>query len=324
MLNFLYKYFLRKLLFLLNPETAHKVVETLLYVTPNKIFNVFFRYKFNKDTSTTIFGNSVPSPIGIAAGLDKDYKSTPKYLSLGFGFSVVGTTMINPRTGNPKPRLIRDKSKGELVNALSFPSEGSSKILKRLKNYPSPKERIIISISGSSEEEIVENLLLFKDYCFAVEINISSPNTSDLKKFVNPNSIRSILNKSRTVTKLPIFIKLPRLLEIEYYDGLIEASQEFDKVGVVLSNTLPITDSRLSVGNGGRSGKSLFDSTLSILRYVRKSFPEITILCSGGISSPEQVKILLESGANALQIYTALVYEGPGLIKKINDSLLSN
>ena len=72
MLNFLYKYFLRKLLFLLNPETAHKVVETLLYFTPNKIFNVFFRYKFNKDTSTTIFGNSVPSPIGIAAGLDKD------------------------------------------------------------------------------------------------------------------------------------------------------------------------------------------------------------------------------------------------------------
>ena len=324
MLNFLYKYFLRKLLFLLNPETAHKIVETLLYVTPNKIFNIFFRYNFNKDTSTIIFGNVVPSPIGIAAGLDKDYKSTPKYLSLGFGFSVVGTTMINPRKGNPKPRLIREKSKGELVNALSFPSDGSSKILQRLKNYPSPKERIIISISGSSEEEIVENLLLFKEYCFAVEINISSPNKSDLKKFVNRNSIKSILKKSRTVTNLPIFIKLPRLLEIEYYDELIKVTQEFEQVGVVLSNTLPVADTRLSVGNGGRSGKSLFDSTLSILKYVRKSFPEITIICTGGISSPEQAKMLLESGANALQIYTALIYEGPGIIKKINESLLSN
>jgi len=321
MLNFLYKYFLRKILFLLNPETAHKVVESFLYVTPNKLFNIFFKYNFSKDTSTVIFGNNVPSPVGIAAGLDKDYKSTPKYLSLGFGFSVVGTTMINPRKGNPKPRLIREKSKGELVNALSFPSDGSYKILYRLKNYPSPRERIIISVSGTSEEEIIENLLLFQDFCFAVEINISSPNTTDLKKFVNHNSIRSILKKSRKVTNLPIFIKLPRLLEIEYYDELINATQEFDQVGVVLCNTLPVTDSRLSVGNGGRSGKSLFDSTLSILKYVRKSFPEITILCSGGISSPDQAKMLLESGANALQIYTALIYEGPGIIKEINDSL---
>ena len=321
MLNFLYKYFLRKILFLLNPETAHKVVESLLYLTPNKLFNIFFKYNFSKDTSTVIFGNNVPSPVGIAAGLDKDYKSTPKYLSLGFGFSVVGTTMINPRKGNPKPRLIREKTKGELVNALSFPSDGSYKILNRLKNYPSPRERIIISVSGTSEEEIIENLLLFQDFCFAVEINISSPNTTDLKKFVNHNSIRSILKKSRKVTNLPIFIKLPRLLEIEYYDELIKATQEFDQVGVVLCNTLPVTDSRLSVGNGGRSGKSLFDSTLSILKYVRKSFPEITILCSGGISSPDQAKMLLESGANALQIYTALIYEGPGIIKEINDSL---
>ena len=321
MLNFLYKYFLRKILFLLNPETAHKVVESFLYVTPNKLFNIFFKYNFSKDTSTVIFGNNVPSPVGIAAGLDKNYKSTPKYLSLGFGFSVVGTTMINPRKGNPKPRLIREKSKGELVNALSFPSDGSYEILNRLKNYPSPRERIIISVSGTSEEEIIENLLLFQDFCFAVEINISSPNTTDLKKFVNHNSIRSILKKSRKVTNLPIFIKLPRLLEIEYYDELIKATQEFDQVGVVLCNTLPVTDSRLSVGNGGRSGKSLFDSTLSILKYVRKSFPEITILCSGGISSPDQAKMLLESGANALQIYTALIYEGPGIIKEINDSL---
>ena len=321
MLNFLYKYFLRKILFLLNPETAHKVVESFLYVTPNKLFNIFFKYNFSEDTSTVIFGNNVPSPVGIAAGLDKDYKSTPKYLSLGFGFSVVGTTMINPRKGNPKPRLIREKSKGELVNALSFPSDGSYKILNRLKNYPSPRERIIISVSGTSEEEIIENLLLFQDFCFAVEINISSLNTTDLKKFVNHNSIRSILKKSRKVTNLPIFIKLPRLLEIEYYDELIKATQEFDQVGVVLCNTLPVTDSRLSVGNGGRSGKSLFDSTLSILKYVRKSFPEITILCSGGISSPDQAKMLLESGANALQIYTALIYEGPGIIKEINDSL---
>ena len=321
MLNFLYKYFLRKILFLLNPETAHKVVESFLYLTPNKLFNIFFKYNFSKDTSTVIFGNNVPSPVGIAAGLDKDYKSTPKYLSLGFGFSVVGTTMINPRKGNPKPRLIREKSKGELVNALSFPSDGSYEILNRLKNYPSPRERIIISVSGTSEEEIIENLLLFQDFCFAVEINISSPNTTDLKKFVNHNSIRSILKKSRKVTNLPIFIKLPRLLEIEYYYELIKATQEFDQVGVVLCNTLPVTDSRLSVGNGGRSGKSLFDSTLSILKYVRKSFPEITILCSGGISSPDQAKMLLESGANALQIYTALIYEGPGIIKEINDSL---
>tara|TARA_E500000331_G_C17256037_1_gene713112 strand:- start:2031 stop:3005 length:975 start_codon:yes stop_codon:yes gene_type:complete len=324
MLNFAYKYFLRNLLFLFNPEVAHKLIENLLYIFPKNLFKFLFSYKFRPETSVVIFNNKIPSPIGIAAGLDKNFKSTPNYLSLGFGFSVVGTVMINPRVGNPKPRLIRDRAKNELVNSLSFPSDGSKAILKRLKNNPTPKERLIISVSGKTEDEIIENILLFKDYCFAIEINISSPNTSDLKKFVNEKSIKDILKKSRNVTKMPIFIKLPRIEEIGYYNKLIKPIRNFSDTGVVLSNTLPVSDSRLKVGNGGKSGESLFKSTLKILKYVRKSYPEIVIMCSGGISSPDNARILLREGANALQIYTSLVYQGPGIIKELNDGLLND
>ena len=324
MLNFTYKYFLKRILFLLSPEVAHKLVENLLYLFPKNLFKFIFGYKFKSKISTQIFNNKIPSPIGIAAGLDKNFKSTPNYLNLGFGFSVVGTVMIDPREGNPKPRLIRDKSNNELINSLSFPSDGSKAILKRLNSNSTPKERLIISVSGNSEEEIIKNILLFESYCFAVEINISSPNTSDLKKFVNEKSIYNILNKSRKVTKIPIFIKLPRIDEINYYEELIRPLKKFPDVGVVLSNTLPIDDNRLKVGKGGKSGSSLFESTLKILRYVRKSHPEIVIMCSGGISTSEQSRILLNEGANALQIYTSLVYKGPGIIKELNNGLLNN
>ena len=126
------------------------------------------------------------------------------------------------------------------------------------------------------------------------------------------------------IKKIPIFIKLPRIDEINYYEELIRPIKKFPDVGVVLSNTLPIDDKRLKVGKGGKSGSSLFESTLKILRYVRKSHPEIVIMCSGGISSSEQAKILLNEGANALQIYTSLVYKGPGIIKELNNSLLNN
>ena len=321
MLNFAYKYFLKKLLFLFSPEIAHKLVEELLYFFPNNLFKLLFGYKFNPKTSIKLFNNEIPSPIGLAAGLDKNYKSTPNYLNLGFGFSVVGTVMIDPREGNPKPRVLRDKSNKELLNALSFPSDGSKAIIKRLNNNPSPKERLIISISGKSEEEIIQNLLLFQNYCFAIEINISSPNTLDLKKFVNKESINSIISKVRNVTEIPIFIKLPRISDLKYYKEIIEPIEKNKNIGVVLSNTLPVEDKRLKVGKGGRSGQSLFKSTLEILKVVRKSYPNITIICSGGISTPEQVKVLIDEGANAIQIYTSLVYEGPGLIKGLNDSL---
>ena len=123
---------------------------------------------------------------------------------------------------------------------------------------------------------------------------------------------------------MPIFIKLPRIDEINYYEELIRPIKKFLDVGVVLSNTLPIDDKRLKVGKGGKSGASLFESTLKILRYVRKSHPEIVIMCSGGISTSEQARILLNEGANALQIYTSLVYKGPGIIKELNDGLLNN
>ncbi len=316
-LDLSYKYLIKKILFLLPPEMAHIIVENFLYFAPNFLF----KNKFNELTEIKLFGKKIPSPIGVAAGLDKNCKSSDKYLNMGYGFSVVGTVMKNPRKGNPKPRLIRLINEKSLLNSLSFPSDGSEVILKRLKRLKNVKDRIIVSVSGLNEDEIIQNILIFKDHCFGFEINISSPNTNDLKKFINPESVHSIITKARNVTDDPILIKLPRVEDLEIYENILKVISKFNKTGVVIANTKPISDSRLKVGGGGKSGTPLFSDTLKILDYLRPKFKDTVIICSGGVSSFEDAKKLLESGANAIQVYTALIYEGPGIAKKINEQL---
>ncbi len=312
-----YKYLIKKILFLFPPEMAHIIVENFLYFAPNFLFN----NKFCESTSITLFGKKIPSPIGIAAGLDKNCKSSNKYLNMGYGFSVVGTVMNNPRKGNPKPRIIRLINEKSLLNSLSFPSDGAEVILKRLRRVKNAKDRIIVSVSGLNEDDIIQNILVFKDHCFGFEINISSPNTKDLKKFINPESVYSIITKARNVTDAPILIKLPRVENLEIYENILKAISKFNKTGIVIANTKPIRDSRLKVGNGGKSGPPLFSETLKILNYLRPKFKDAVIICSGGVSNFEDAKKLLESGANAIQVYTALIYEGPGIAKKINSQL---
>ncbi|MEC7880471.1 MAG: dihydroorotate dehydrogenase 2 [Chloroflexota bacterium] len=311
------------MLFLFPPEMAHVIVENFLYFTPNFLF----KNKFNKLTEITLFGKKFPSPIGVAAGLDKNCKSSDKYLNMGFGFSVVGTVMKDPRKGNLKPRLIRLINEKALINSLSFPSDGSEVILKRLKKLKNFKDRIIVSVSGSNEDEIIENISYFNGYCFGFEINISSPNTKDLKKFINPESVNSIISKARNITDAPVLIKLPRIFdlpvhldELVVYEDILRVVSMYKKSGVVLANTRPINDDRLKVGSGGKSGKPLFDTTLLLLNHLRPKF-NIPIICSGGVSNFNDAKKLLESGADAIQVYTALIYEGPGIAKKINKQL---
>ncbi|MBM01210.1 MAG: hypothetical protein CL762_00610 [Chloroflexi bacterium] len=322
-LDLVYKYLIRKILFLFPPEVAHVLVENFLLFAPKFLF----RNKFHESTKTTLFGETLPSPIGIAAGLDKNCKSSDKYLNMGFGFSVIGTVMKKPREGNPKPRLIRLVNEKSLINSLSFPSDGSEIILKRLKKLKNVKDRIFVSVSGSNEDEIMENITYFNGYCFGFEINISSPNTKDLKKFINPQSINSIISKTRNLTDVPVLIKLPRIFDLPVrlddlvvYEDILRVVSMYKKTGVVIANTRPVNDNRLKVGSGGKSGKPLFDTTLFLLNHLRPKF-HIPIICSGGVSNFDEVKKLLESGADAIQIYTGLIYEGPGIARKINTEL---
>jgi len=320
----IYKTIIRPILFIFPPEISHYIVENFLYFLPDLISKKIFNYTFKPKTKVILFGEEIPSPVGIAAGLDKNCKSTKKYLDMGFGFSVIGTVMKNPRKGNPKPRLIRTVKEKSLINSLSFPSDGSYVILNRLKKLFFYKNRIIVSVSGLNEDEILDNLITFNDYCFAFEINISSPNTKDLKKFINPDSVNSIASKARKITNSPILFKLPRFPELSMYIKIIEAISKFHDMGVVIANSMPVEDERLKVGVGGKSGPELFDHTLKVLNYLRPKFKNMTIICSGGISGFNQTDILLKAGANAVQIYTSIIYEGPALAKDINENLFNN
>ena len=319
----IYKSIIRPLLFSLPPEMSHSIVENLLFYSPSNITKTLFRNQVNSLLEIEIFGQKFSSPVGLAAGLDKNCKTSQHYLNMGFGFSVVGTVMKHPRLGNKKPRLLRLNNEEALINSLAFPSEGSGVIFNRINKLQSIKNKLIVSVSGILEDEILYNVEYFKGQCFGFEINISSPNTNDLSLLVNQVSIKSLSEKVRRITDDPIFFKLPRFEDLNLYRDLVGTMESFPKIGVVLTNSLPVDDKRLKVGRGGKSGRPLFEDTLNILRAVRKEFPEIPIISCGGINSAEDVFTLLESGATAIQLYTSLIFNGPFIANKINSKLLS-
>ena len=318
----MYKTIIRPFLFSFTPEFSHKIVENILFFTPEFFTKIFFYNKEDSRLAVNLFGKLFLNPIGVAAGLDKDCKTASHYINMGFGYSVVGTVMTEPRKGSEKPRLIRNNKEQSLLNSLSFPSDGAKVIKNRILRLAKYKEKILVSVAGISMEDVIRNIKTFKGDCFAFEINISSPNSEKLKSFNNPESIESILKNVRGITPNPILIKLPRLEDLSLYTELIYPMTKFKNVGVVLANSLPIEENVLKAGRGGKSGKPLFASTLNILKIVRSEFPEICIVCSGGIFSPQDVWGLLEEGANAVQMYTSIIYEGPGIAKKLKKGLI--
>ncbi len=317
---YIYKKIIRPILFILPAEFAHNLVEYILTLIPSQVTKFLFSFQ-DEDMNINLFGNKLPSPIGIAAGIDKDCKTSHHYINMGFGFSVVGTVMSEPRYGNPKPRLLRIKKDQSIINSLSFPSDGSEKIVDRLKKMVNYKNQLIISVSGAEVSDILNNIIKFQNYCFAIEINISSPNTKNLKTFVNQNSVELIIKEVRKITKIPILFKLPRISNYNEYFDLISVINDHSSVGLVLSNSLPVDDKRLKVGSGGKSGKDLFANTLNALKTVRKEFPNTTIISCGGVSTVDDVRLLIENGANAVQMYSAVVYEGPLVAKDIKNKI---
>ena len=244
---FIYKKIIRPILFILPAEFAHNLVEYILALIPSWVTKFLFSGK-SENININLFGNKLSSPIGIAAGIDKDCKTSHHYINMGFGFSVVGTVMSKPRYGNPKPRLLRIKKDQSIINSLSFPSDGSEKILNRLKKRVNYKKQLIISVSGAEVKDILNNVIKFQNYCFAIEINISSPNTKNLKNFVNPNSVELIIKEVRKITQMPLLFKLPRISNYSEYYDLISVISDHLSVGLVLSNSLPVDDKRLKVG----------------------------------------------------------------------------
>tara|TARA_B100001179_G_scaffold79219_1_gene55916 strand:- start:2081 stop:2977 length:897 start_codon:yes stop_codon:yes gene_type:complete len=278
---------------------------------------------------TELAGLKLKNPIGLAAGFDKNIQFLSSMEQLGFGYVTGGTITKEPRPGNPSPRLLRIKEDKTLINSMGFPGEGLQVAAKRLQNLPiNPTAIRVVSVSGTTIEDIVACQTTIQTLCSAIEVNISSPNTAGLRIFQKNPQLVSLLEALNRNKKVPIFVKLPpfnasldKSITVETRD-LIEACLKCEIDAITVANTIPVDDTRLAVGRGGLSGSKLFENTLVMINTIKREYgDEISVNACGGISTGAQAFKLIQAGANSVQLYTSLVYEGPGLVKNIKTDL---
>lgn len=270
---------------------------------------------------------NLANPVGLAAGYDKDCKMSGGLFSIGFGYLTLGTVTLNPREGNPKPRLWRQPQES-LVNSMGFPNSGSMEVaagFSRQRKRPNPT---LVSISGLSVEEIVECYRRVEPLVDGIEVNISTPNTAGVRVFQDAPMLAKLLDAIAVVRNLqkPLWLKIPPFFDEDARDrvlGLVEVCMKKSIDGLTAANAKPVQEKRASTGTGGLSGLSIYEDMLRIVAdiytYTKGKIP---INACGGISSGSGAWRAFEVGASSVQLLTALVYEGPGVVAKINKTLL--
>lgn len=275
---------------------------------------------------TNLAGIKMSTPIGMAAGFDKDCKVLGSVLNLGFGFTTGGTVTLGPRPGNPKPRMVRLPEQRAVMNSMGFPGQGLEPTVKRLEGSQKYKSRVLLSIAGTIEDEIFECLRRAQSLVSGLELNISSPNTAGLKIFHEPGRLRGLIEGLVAEKQVPLFVKLPpwprhdenRRELLKLAATAVDAGVD----GLVVANTHPIESRILQVGRGGLSGAPLFEHTELMIADIQAQVQgEVAIIACGGVSTGEHVWKLLATGASAVQLYTSFIYEGPGLPARINKRL---
>lgn len=328
----------------MNPENIHKIVFSGLKLSSVVGLSPVVRKAFSisdKRLEREVFGIKFPNPVGLAAGLDKNAEAYKSLANLGFGFIEVGTVTPKPQPGNSKPRLFRLVKDSAIINRMGFNNNGVGEMLKRLKRRN--KNIIIGGNIGKNTATPNEEAINDYEYCFNelfdyvdyFVVNVSCPNVSDLRKLQDKDSLTAILMRLQTINndkskRKPILLKISPDLNNEQLDDVISIVKNTQIDGLVATNTT-VTRNGLSysqkhvedIGNGGLSGKPITDRSTEIINYlVEKSNNEIPIIGVGGIMSGKDAIDKLKAGAKLVQIYTGFIYEGPGLIKEINKSIL--
>lgn len=342
-----YKAILKPVLFLLPAEKAHQLTVTLLqWVLSIPLINSLFRSFYQLDSpllQREVMGLSFKNPIGLAAGFDKDGKYFKSMASLGFGFIEVGTVTPKGQEGNPQPRLFRLPADQALINRMGFNNEGVEALISRLRQ--GKIENVIIG-GNIGKNKITPNDQANQDYvdCFEAlfpyvdyfVVNVSSPNTPNLRDLQEKAPLTALLsqlqdlNRQQTHPK-PMLLKIAPDLTNGQLDDIIDIIVTTGIDGIIATNTtisregLQTPSSNLdTIGAGGLSGQPVKQRSTEVIRYLRNKLPEQTVIIGvGGIHSAKDALEKLGAGADLIQIYTGLIYEGPGLLKKIKQALLS-
>ena len=321
--------FLKSLLFLFDPEIAHRI--TINYLK----FARFKKPKLYEVLQSEVFGLNFQSPIGIAAGFDKNGEVAHNLINLGFGFSEVGTVTPKPQPGNPKPRIFRLKDDRAIINRLGFNSVGFREVKTRLGKIGDNIIGVNIGANKNSKdfsEDYIKGIKFFSTLASYITINISSPNTPGLRNLEVLENLDVLLDKINNLEREDLLIKIPILLKIspdleaDNLKYLCEKVLSSKIDGLIISNTTISRDSISTdtLEKGGLSGKPIFDISTKQLRMAYKyTNGKIPLIGVGGVDSAEKAYEKIKNGASLIQLYTGLVYNGPNLIKDINEDLSS-
>jgi dihydroorotate dehydrogenase len=342
----MYKLLIRPFFFLFDPEKIHHFAFSsikLVFAIPGMKFLWRKMYVIeDKRLEREVFGLKFPNPVGLAAGFDKDGKLFNELAYCGFGFVEVGTVTPKPQEGNPKPRLFRLPADQGLINRMGFNNAGVNQLVDRLKTR---KNQLIIG-GNIGKNKVTENEDAVQDYltCFHAlyevvdyfVVNVSSPNTPNLRALQDKGPLMEILNtlqkKNKTKAKpKPILLKIAPDLNESQLDDIVEIVNESGIAGVIATNTtisregLATDHAKVdSIGAGGLSGKPVRNRSTEVIRYLaQKSNKSFSIIGVGGIFTAEDALEKLDAGADLVQVYTGFVYEGPGMVKRINQGLLN-
>jgi dihydroorotate dehydrogenase len=333
-----YERFVRPLLFAVDPETAHRFTLGALRSASNvdlalRGLDVFRPAPDPKQ----IFGLTFRNPIGLAAGLDKNGVALPAWAAVGFGFVEIGTVTATAQPGNPKPRIFRFPGQNALINRLGFNNDGADAIARRLNELRQSARwpvncRVGINIGKSKatplEQATGDYLYSFRalrEFADYMVINVSSPNTPGLRELQTPAALSKLLvaiDQENLVNRKPIVVKIAPDLTPEQLDQIISVCETNRVAGIIATNTTLDHSSILHERDeqGGLSGAPLREKSTSFVRQIA-SRSAIPIIASGGIMDGDSAREKIEAGAQLVQIYTGLIYRGPGLLREIASAL---
>jgi len=338
---------LKPLIFLFSPEVAHEWTMRLLTLAcaiPGVAWILRRHYTVtDKRLEVSIAGLTFPNPVGLAAGFDKDARWLKEMRTLGFGFVEIGTVTPIPQKGNPRPRLFRLPADRGVINRMGFNNGGMVQAAAKLRRRPQG-----LLVGGNiGKNKTTPNASADLDYLKSFQslhahvdyfvVNVSSPNTPGLRELQSKEPLTQLLqllmNENATMpTSRPIFLKIAPDLSDSELDDIIDLVQETGIAGVIATNTtisregLQMDEARVQeMGPGGLSGAPVRERSTEVIRYLHtKSGGSFPIIGVGGICSGVDAQEKLDAGASLVQVYSGLIFEGPGLVRRINRHLIQH
>ncbi|MDB2350579.1 quinone-dependent dihydroorotate dehydrogenase [Flavobacteriaceae bacterium] len=337
----MYKKIILPVLFLIDPEKVHNIIFSSIKILFKFPFVKFLVSKFyiidDSRLEKSLFGIKFKNPVGLAAGFDKNAQLYEELTSFGFGFIEIGTVTPKPQSGNPKKRLFRLVEDSAIINRMGFNNVGVDEVIENLK-----KNKSTLIGGNIGKNKITPNYLAIDDYVTSFNmlfdyvdyfvVNVSSPNTPNLRDLQQKEPLTKLINSlisiNRNKTKpKPILLKIAPDLNNNQLLDIISIVKDTGLDGIIATNTTINRDNLKSVNKnelGGLSGKPLTSRSTEVIKFISKnSNKTIPIIGVGGINTVADALEKFDAGADLIQIYTGFIYEGPNLIRSINKALLN-